>query len=136
MEPKSFDDINKYIDDIIAKNYFIDVSDIIKILDKSDIGIKEKTEIIKRVDLYNKKVIRIYERENKTLSKPIKDDESYADSNYSSLNEVSNTNTISPKTIKLPTIKNHIQQLLILTSEGEFENYLKKSIDKSNFEVN
>ncbi len=134
MEPKSFDDINKYIDDIIAKNYFIDVSDIIKVLDKSDIGIKEKTEIIKRVDLYNKEVIRIYERENKILSKPIEDDENYADSNYSSLNEVSNTNTISPKTIKLPTIKNHIQQLLILTSEKEFENYLKKSIDKSNFE--
>lgn len=134
MEPKTLEEINNYIDNVIEDNNFIDVYNILVFLGNSDISFKEKTEILRRVDTYNKKIIRMFENGNKTLSEQVDDDYDEPINYNNTLPEVINKSTISePTIIKSPNIKTHIQQLLLLSSTEEFENYLKSSISKINF---
>lgn len=130
---KSYEEILKYINSIIESCSFIDIGEVIELLDNSNLNYAEKVEIMKLVYSNNCKIIKIFERENKLLTEP--GNFKVKSKNYSFLFPVDEKEDSLPvqKHIKLDTAS-FVQSLLLMDSFDSIKNYVQSNISQSEYE--
>lgn len=133
---KSYEEILRHINSIIESYDFIDIGEIIELLDNSDLNYTEKLELMKLVYSNNYKIIKDYERENKLLSEP--GNFKVKKKNYNFLfpiDEKKEEGDILPlqKHIKIDTAS-FVQSLLLMNNFEDIKNYVQSNISQSEYE--